>query len=211
MKTSYKALLTLLERDPNKEENLSMYIRELRSGFRELLLQNTIYRQEATLPHICKISPYFRYNPVSDSHWFFQFCDSEDERHDYLFITLTFDPRKFPQLIVCPEEEQKQYIEQVLTIAHDTQKIGLFYGVYELQGNGNIHYHMITSLYDSKENKDSIKSFFTPFFTDRLENKYAVDVKQVYDMKGLINDYLLKAPKGLCHNLSPDQTQSLDL
>lgn len=198
--------LALLNRNPNDETNISSYIRELRSSLADLLMENSILRDEASLPFISKISKSFRYNPLPPNHYYFQ-----KGLDDYLFLTITFDPRKFPQLIITSQEEQKQYIEQVLTKANQQEIITLFYGVYELQKNGNIHIHIILNKYNSKENIETIKSFFTPFFTARKDNKYCIDVKPVTNMDGLINDYLIKAPEGVVHNLSDNYEVIYDL
>lgn len=198
--------LALLGRDPNKEENLSQYIRELRSSFSDLLLENAVIREKATLPKIGPVSQYFRYTAVNPNHNFFTY-----DLDQYLFITITYDPRKFPQLIITSDEEQKKYIEQVITRAVQSDELTSFYGVFERQKNGNIHYHFIAKLYNSDENKESIKSFLTPFFTDRKDNKYCIDVKRVTNIEGLIKDYLIKAPEGILHNLSDEQQYDLNL
>lgn len=209
MKYSAKSALRILELDPNAQENISLYIRQLRTCLQTVLMENIIYRQEATLPDIGDINPFFKYSPIED-HWWFSFGDKDSEAQPFLFITLTFDPRKFPQLIVCPHEEQKKYIEQVLTKSIEENIIKHFYGVYELQANGNIHFHFITSLYDTKENEKQIKQWFSKWFTDRKENKYSVDVKRVHDLNGLLNDYLKKDPQGHVHNLEIIEKKSID-
>lgn len=211
MKTAHKLALALLEQDPNQVFNLSVYIRQLRTHLRDLLMENTIYCQEATLPDIGDINPSFKYSPLNEDYWWFQYCNEGDERFDYLFITLTFDPRKFPQLICTSKEEQKKYIERVMTIAVDQSIITSFYGVYELQGNGNIHYHFIASNYDNPHSRKTISEFFSAYLTDRKENKYAVDVKRVTNMKGLIGDYFKKSPEGHLHNLQMSGEKSLEI
>lgn len=205
MKVSHRRCLLTLEKDPNTQENVSMYIRELRSTLRDLLLENTILRKEATLPDLNQKCN-FNYNPLPPNHFYFQ-----KELDDYLFLTITYDPRKFPQLIVSNSEDQKRYIEQVIALAITNQVITLFYGVYELQKNGNIHVHIILNKYSSEENIETIKSFFTPYFTDRKNNTYAIDCKAVTNIEGLIKDYLIKAPEGVVHNLPIDIKKSISL
>lgn len=211
MKTAHRRALSLLEQDPNTVENLSIYIRSLRTHLKDLLLENTIYCQEATLPDIGDINPNFKYSPLDPDHWWFTYANDDCERFDYLFITLTFDPRKFPQLICTSKEEQKKYIEKVITKAIEQNIIKTFYGVYELQANGNIHYHFITSLYDTMENTKAIKQWFTQWFTDRKDNKYAVDIKRVTNMAGLVGDYFKKSPEGHLHNLQMSGKKSLEI
>lgn len=195
----------ILNIDPNTVENLSQYIKDLRISLKDLIIENQLITQKGLLPKIGHISKLFKHNQIDPKHYFF-----DKGNDDYLFVTITFDPKKYPQLIVTPDYQQKEYIEQILTKATANDVIASFYGVYEKQKNGNIHFHFIVQKYSSIENQNEIKDFFTPYFTDR-RSKYAIDVRPVNNMEGLITDYLKKAVEGVCHNLPDDVYFDLDL
>jgi len=202
--------LSLINQSPNDVINshhgLSTYIKDLRTVLRDSIEELMIRREESIFPSIYPHPFYFNYHQLPPSHWFF-----DKELIDYLFITITFDPRKFPQIIVATHQQQKQYIEESLALAINQAKITNFYGIYEAQKNGNIHFHFIINKYNCELNKHELKQFFRPLFTNYDNNKYCIDVRPVTDIKKLFEDYLSKAPLGIVHNLPNDLKSDLDL
>lgn len=182
------------------EDDMFFYVKRLRQGLAYLIEENSILRKEALLPYLTDIDGSFR-NVLPTNEEILDHLNGGD----LLFITITFDPRKFPQIIVCSEEQQKLYFEQVLTLAIINEYITHFFGVYETQKNGNIHLHFITKNYNNIENRKTIREFLSQYLTDRKDNKYCVDIRPVKDINGLLNDYLKKDVRGYIHNINTDE------
>jgi len=190
----------------NSHHGLSQYLKDLRTVLRSTVEELMIRREQPIFP-ILPVKLYnFNYHKEETTHWFF-----DKDENDYLFITITFDPRKFPQIVVATHIQQQKYIEQAIASSIEEEVIRLFYGVLEEQKNGNLHFHFVVQKYNCKDNINQLIEFFKPLFTDVKTNKYCIDVKPVTDLKNLFEDYLKKKPLGYIHNLPQDLALDLDL
>lgn len=110
---------------------------------------------------------------------------------DYLCITATFDPRRFTNIKLVNIENQKKYFKKILSQLYIDNEFNNIYGCFELQLNGNVHFHGITRMYNSSHNIDNLKASFNRYLTFDIKNKYTTIVKPCTDIAGwlkYIND-----------------------
>jgi len=112
----------------------------------------------------------------------------EANKHKLHFVTLTFDPVKFP---ASDNILEQKYINKVLfelSEFHDQ-----LYGCYEIQKQtGRIHAHYIVKLQDIRVLEYEIR--LKDYFTDNPKNKYAIKILPM-TVKAL--DYINKADENL--------------
>lgn len=161
---------------------LSYYIRELR---KQIILQqqqlNYLQKTETYLP-IIDTANY----PYDDEK-----LDEVKPAQDYVAVTMTLDPRKFPQLMFTPEHYQEKYFKQIISHLIYTDEFNAVYGAFEKQLNGNIHCHFIAPLYNTPANHKALAAAIKPYLTDRVSNDKAVLIKPVSDTGGWL-EYMNK-------------------
>lgn len=150
------------------------YIRSLRRALIDLKLQNDfLLKTEQYIPISCERNYPFDEDKMT--------VDQLDEpNRDYIAINVTFDHKKFPQLIITPLEEQKKYIKKVFSNLLYDNHITAVYGCFEKQKNGTIHGHFIAPHYG---NFDNLEEHINTYFTNRTkqQQRYAVLIKPVTD------------------------------
>lgn len=154
------------------------YIRQLRFAVKELKLQNDfLLETQSYLPIKQPINNYsFNDQQVN-------YEDIQDPEVDYYAITLTFDSKKFPQLIITPDIEQIKYIKKVISTILYERLFTRVYGSFEKHKSGIIHFHGVIPLYKSLDNKINLDLLLKPYFTDSEHNKHAVLTKPVDDLQ----------------------------
>jgi len=112
----------------------------------------------------------------------------EANKHKLHFVTLTFDPVKFPASDNVLEQKYINKVLYELCEFHDQ-----LYGCYEIQKQtGRIHAHYIVKLQDIRLQEYEIK--LKAYFTDNPKNKYAIKILPM-TVKAL--DYINKADENL--------------
>ena len=135
----YKKELSKLQKIQNNlkfPEYLSPHQKYL---YREL--QKNIKVQLSNYPKI--LEAYDLFNYFNDSASIF-------------FITITYDPKRFPATLDCIEEEYIKYV--LLTIY--IYNITAIYGTFEKHENGRVHTHLVLQAYQQKEIEITLKSMF---------------------------------------------------
>ena len=165
-------LLTFNYQKCSSQYEIDNYIRVLRKNLLDLKLQNDfLLKEESYIPIKVHREYYF------DEEEMFE-TDLKDKDADYKAITITFDQKKFPQLIITPLSEQIKYIEKVISNLLYEQHITAIYGSFERQKNGYIHGHFIVPYYGNHHN---LQTHINTYFTDRTkgDKQYAVLIKPV--------------------------------
>ena len=150
------------------------YIRSLRRELVTLKLQNDfLLKEESYIP--IKVE---RNYPFKNEELLVK--DIEEPNRDFIAITITFDQKKFPQLIITPLHQQIKYIEKVISTIIYEQHITAVYGSFERQKNGYIHAHLIAPYYGDHNN---LEKQLSTYFTNRTgEQQHAVLIKPVTDL-----------------------------
>lgn len=93
----------------------------------------------------------------------------------HLFITLTFDPKRFGD---CNEPEEEQlYLLHLINQAYEKELLlPTIYGCFEKHKNGSIHAHFIGTVRYANEHVMNLKKFFKARLTDNPYNRNAVDI-----------------------------------
>jgi len=110
-------------------------------------------------------------------------------KHNLLyFMTITYDPDRFDNLIFISEEQQKEYI--LYSLYKFRHHINFMYGCFEKQTNGIIHAHILINYNDNIEfindHLPKLKSKFTRRFI-RSNQKQTIDNEPVKDMDKVLN------------------------
>ena len=184
----------------SNQYELDDYIRKLRNMVIKLKLQNDfLLKEESYLP--LKVENMVSFNTDKKYH-----TDLAEVNIQYKAITITFDHKKFPQLIITPKNHQQNYIEKVISICIREELFTGVYGCFELQGNGTIHGHFIIPYYGDEK---LLYEKLIPYFTDRKQKQYAIVIKTVDDIVGWFT-YMHKESKDFIeYNLM--KKNSLDL
>jgi hypothetical protein len=170
-----KTIIQLVNKNYSKMTSMyeiEDYIRQLRKTVLDLKLKNNfLLKNEQYLPIKCE-----RNYPFDES--IMELEELEEPDRDFIAINITYDQKKFPQLIITPLEEQKKYIKKVFSNLLYEERITAVYGCFEKQKNGVIHGHYIVPYYgDHSELEEYINSYFTNRkFGDK---QYAVLIKKV--------------------------------
>ena len=110
---------------------------------------------------------------------------------DYLAITATFDPRRFKNINKVSIENQKNYFKKIISQLYIDNELDNIYGCFELQLNGNVHFHGLTRKYNTNFNINNLKEVFNRYLTYDIKNRYTTIIKPVTDLSGwmsYIND-----------------------
>lgn len=155
---------------------LSQYIRQLRQ---------TIVKQQQRLNYLEKTETYL---PLIDTaNYPFdedELTEIKNSEIDYAAVTMTLDPKKFPQLMFTPEYNQQKYYKQIISKLIYTDTINAVYGCFEKHLNGIVHCHLIIPTYNTPANYQELEKAIKPYLTDRQRNKYAVVIKPATDSSG---------------------------
>jgi len=198
MASSLVKLLTKNYNNCTAQHEIDEYIRDLRKACIDLKLKNDfLLEKRSYLPIVCLQTYCFNDNKLNISD--FETISSLN----CVAITLTFDPKKFPQLIITPQYDQILYIQKVISNYLYGKMFNQIYGSFELQQNGNVHFHGIAPYYDEPR---VLQSCLAAEFTNRNPLKQnAVLVKPVNDLEGWLtyinkesNDYLEYGIKKKC-------------
>lgn len=158
---------------------LSEYIRKLRKTIvKQQQRLNFLEQTETYLPKIDTVN-----YPYDDN----QLMEIENLSIDYVSVTMTFDPRKFPQLLFTPEYYQQNYFKQIISKLIYTDVINAVYGCFEKHNSGIIHCHFIAPLYNTSSNYQELEQIIKPYLTDRATNNKAVVVKPTTNTSGWLN------------------------
>lgn len=185
----------------SNQSEIDQYIRKLRQTVIKLKLQNDfLLKEESYLP--LKVENMVAFNSQKMYH-----TDLQEVNIQYKALTITYDHKKFPQLIITPRNHQQNYIEKVLSICIRDELFTGVYGCFELQGNGTVHGHFIIPYY---ANENQLYEKLVPYFTDKVHPKqYAIKIKDVDDIAGWFT-YMHKESKDYIeYNLM--KKNSLDL
>lgn len=154
---------------------LSIYIRDLRHTIMVQCQQlNFLTKTETYLPKID--TPNYPYDDEE--------INEVKPAQDYVAVTMTLDPRKFPQLMFTPEHYQEKYFKQIISHLIYTDQFNAVYGSFEKHCNGNIHCHFIAPLYNTLSNIKELEAAIKPYLTERANNNKAVLVKPAVDVSG---------------------------
>lgn len=167
-------LVKLLNKNYGKftsQYQVDEYIRLLRSSIKQLKLQNDfLMKEEQYIPITVPVNYPYNNDIMFDN-------EIEDLDKDFIAVTITFDQKKFPQLIITPLNEQIKYIEKVFSILIYDKHITGLYGAFERQKNGYIHGHFIMPHYGDHNN---LLETITPYFTNRtIKQQHAVLIKKI--------------------------------
>jgi len=124
------------------------------------------------------------------------FDDYKIKQNLLYFMTITFDPERFDNLIFTSEDQQKDYI--LKSLYEFRHYINFIYGCFEKHQNGIIHTHMIINFNDYKEFKEKYFNKLKSKFTRNLRNKYTIDIEAVRDLDKVLQyiDYGEKVKYG---------------
>jgi len=147
------------------------YIRKLREIVVRLKIQNDFLLKEESYLPLKLDHQKIAFNSGKKCH-----TDLEEVSIQYKAITITFDHKKFPQLIITPINHQQEYIEKVISQCIHDEIFNGVYGCFELQKNGVVHGHFIVPYY---ANELILYEKLVPYFTDRIGKQYAVLIKNV--------------------------------
>ena len=152
------------------------YIRQLREAVKTLKLQNDYLSKKESYIPLTVPRNYIFNNEFMDE------TELENPTDNFIAITITFDQKKFPQLIITPLSEQINYIKKVLSIFIYDESFTSIYGSFERQKNGYIHAHLIMPYYGNILN---LHDKLSPYFTNRSKSnkQYAVLIKPVDNLQ----------------------------
>ena len=105
------------------------------------------------------------------------FDDYKIKNSELYFMTITFDPERFDNLIFTTSEQQKKYI--LYSLYKFTDHINFMYGCFEKHQNGIIHSHILINFNDYKEFNEKYFKQLKSRFTRNLRNKYTIDIEPV--------------------------------
>jgi len=116
------------------------------------------------------------------------FDDYKIKQNLLYFMTITYDPERFDNLIFVSEDQQKEYI--LYSLYKFRHYINFMYGCFEKQNNGIIHAHILINYNDSNEFINDylpkLKSRFTRRFIRKNQNQ-SVDNQPVKDLDKVLN------------------------
>lgn len=113
------------------------------------------------------------------------------EKADYLAITATLDPRRFTNISAVSTENQKNYFKKIFSQLYIDNELDNIYGCFELQLNGNVHFHGLTRKYNTNHNINNLKTSINRYLTFNPSNKFTTIIKPVTNIAGwleYIND-----------------------
>lgn len=152
---------------------LDDYIRTMREALRTLKLQNDyLSGKEQYIKELSDVSVLPFSSEILD-------LSQVDLSGDAYAITATFDPAKFPQLLITPQSEQIKYFKKIFSKLIVDGEITNLYCVFESHKNGIIHCHAITYLYNNNENKRRLEECIKRHLTDRKRNNTNTVIKPV--------------------------------
>lgn len=193
-------IIRLLNVDYSKfshQNDVDDYIRKLRKTVTTLKIQNDyLNKTESYLPKVLKKDS----DMVNFTRSVIESC-SQLPNVAYIALTITYDPRFFPQLIITPLWEQENYIKRVLANIINKEIIKSIYGSFELQVNGRIHFHGLIPFYGTSEIV-KLEDELSGYFTDVKKNQKAILIKPVDDIPKWLN-YINKKEHyktHLCYN-----------
>lgn len=182
------SIISLLSLDYSKfsqQFEVDDYIRRLRDMVTQLKIKNDFLLEKKTyLPMVIKKDS----DMVNFTRSVIESC-SQVEQVAYIAVTITYDPRFFPQLIITPLWEQENYIKRVLAHQINNNRITSIYGCFELQKNGRIHFHGIIPVYGS-EKIAKLEDELSAYFTSGTHQK-AIKIKPVDNIQKWL-DYINK-------------------
>ena len=182
MQYTTSQIISLVKKDYQHDLSLQYqvdgYIRELRK---------IIVQQQNQLDFLLKTESYMPYIetlniPFDDIQ--VELSDISHLTTDFLALTLTLDPSKFPQLMFTPYYDQIKYFKKIFSKLIIDEHISGVYGSFEKHASGNIHCHCIIPIYATQDNINQLTDFIRPYLTNRTNNKHAILIKPVTDASG---------------------------
>jgi len=153
---------------------------DLHNLIKELIIENTQLKKDniyyRNIEIQLKTNDRFKLIFKEDDHPM-AFDDYKIKENLLYFMTITFDPERFDNLIFTTEQQQKDYILSSLYEFKD--RINFIYGCFEKHKNGIIHTHMIINFNDYQEFKENYFNKLKSKFTRNLRNKYTIDIEAV--------------------------------
>lgn len=160
---------------------VDQYIRDLRNALKKKIMQNDfLLKKESYIPIKCNYEFPFKEEIM-------EYSMIKDIDRDFIAITLTFDQKMHPQLIITPQYDQIKYIKKVISNLIYENHITAVYGCFEKHKSGYIHSHLLVPHYGSH---NDLQDKILPYFTNR-KKQHAVLIKHVDDLKKWI-DYINK-------------------
>jgi len=139
--------------DAQTHDDLHNLIKELINENTQLKKDNLYYRNiEIQL----NINQRFKLVFKEDDHPM-AFDDYKIKNNLLYFMTITFDPERFDNLIFTTEQQQKDYI--LASLYEFKDRINFIYGCFEKHKNGIIHTHMIINFNDYQISGSWINNF----------------------------------------------------
>jgi len=172
--------------EAQKHDDLHNLIKELINENTQLKKDNLFYRNiEIQLLHEDNQSYKLIYQRDESPMAF----DDYKIKHNLLyFMTITYDPERFDNLIFTSEEQQKEYI--LYSLYKFRNQINFIYGCFEKQTNGIIHAHLLINyidhIYFINDYLPKLKSQFTKRFL-RKNHKQSIDNEPVKDLDKVLN------------------------
>lgn len=155
---------------------------DLHNLIKELILENTrlykdnlLYRN-IEIPLLKSENDRYKYMYIYDEQpmaW----DNFKMREHQIHFLTITFDPDRFDNLIFTTEEQQKNYILWALSEFKD--RINFIYGCFEKHDSGIIHSHILINFFDYIDFKEKYLKSLKAMFTRNIRNEHAVKLEVV--------------------------------
>lgn len=192
-----KHIASLLNTDHSQYDQtfqLESYIRELKRTLRVVHLRNLYLTNEEGRIYFKNLQQQTILVSPSDPLFISDIAPKQGTFHE---ITMTIDPKTYPQLIITPIDEQIRYFKKIISKVIQTDLIDDIYGCFELQKNGNIHFHGLTTIYDNKEQSLILESYMHQFLTNRPYKRESyfktVQCKPIRDLNNWLT-YMRKSP-----------------
>jgi len=156
-------------------DDLHNLIKELINENKELYKDNLLYRN-IEFPLLKTHSSKYKYMYTYDSQ---PMAWEEYHMREYQihFLTITFDPDRFDNLILTTEEAQKNYI--LHSLSEFKNKINFIYGCFEKHKNGIIHSHLLINFFDHMDFLENSYPSLKAKFTKNIRNPYTLKLEPV--------------------------------
>jgi hypothetical protein len=161
--------------DAQTNDDIHNLIKELILENTRLYKDNLLYRN-IEIPLLKSENDRYKYMYIYDEQpmaW----DNFKMREHQIHFLTITFDPDRFDNLLFTTEEQQKNYILWALSQFKD--KINFIYGCFEKHDSGIIHSHILINFFDSYDFQQNHYKSLKAMFTKNIRNEHAIKLEPV--------------------------------